>query len=91
MLDDTHFEGYVITYPKYVKIYDKEGQVSHVFLWRSKQKTFKCTGTFNNTGTQHKSPEINGKGAGLFMEYKTAGNEAIELKVGLVVHLGSQC
>jgi predicted alpha-1,2-mannosidase len=82
MTDDTHFEGFVITYPKYVKLYDKEGQVS-MYIYGEVSKKPLSTGTFNNTGTQQKSKEINGKGAGLFMEYQTAGNEAIELKVGM--------
>ena len=28
MIDDTHFEGYVITYPKYVQKYDSGGRVA---------------------------------------------------------------
>lgn len=31
MLDDTHFEGFVHTYPKYVKQYDPQGKVSMYF------------------------------------------------------------
>lgn len=31
MIDDTHFQGYVITYPKYVKTYDEGGRVAMYF------------------------------------------------------------
>jgi predicted alpha-1,2-mannosidase len=82
MLDDTHFEGYVITYPKYVKTYDEGGRVA-MFIYGEVSKKPVDVGSFNATGITQKSTSASGKGAGLFLDYKTAQNEAIEIKVGL--------
>ena len=43
MLDDTHFEGYVITYPKYVKIYDPDGKVAMYFYGEISKKPASIT------------------------------------------------
>ncbi|WP_214073748.1 GH92 family glycosyl hydrolase [Mucilaginibacter sp. dw_454] len=82
MTDATHFEGYVITYPKYVKKYDPDGQVQMCF-YGEVSKAPASVGSFNNEGIKQQSKEAKGKGAGIFLNYKTQANEAIELKVGL--------
>lgn len=81
MLDDTHFEGYVITYPKYVEKYDKGGRVA-MYIYGEVSKTPEKVGAFNKEGINQNSRESKGKGAGLFLEYKTNSNDVIELKVG---------
>ncbi|MCK8494754.1 GH92 family glycosyl hydrolase [Spirosoma sp. RP8] len=82
MIDDTHFEGFVTTYPKYVKTYDPNGQVS-MYIWGEVSKSPRSVGSFTDAGVQAQSKSATGKGAGLFLEYTTNTNEAIELKVGL--------
>ncbi|MFD1144569.1 GH92 family glycosyl hydrolase [Larkinella insperata] len=82
MIDDTHFEGFVTTYPKYVKTYDPNGQVS-MYIWGEVSKSPRSVGAFTDAGVQAQSKSATGKGAGLFLEYATNTNEAIELKVGL--------
>jgi predicted alpha-1,2-mannosidase len=82
MVDDTHFEGFVITYPKYVKTYDEGGRVS-MFIYGEVSKKPANVGSFTDAGITQKSLSANGKGAGLFFDYKTTKGEAIEIKVGL--------
>ncbi len=82
MVDDTHFEGFVTTYPRYVKTYDSAGKIS-MYFWGEVSKKPERVGSFTATGIQRDSNSANGKGAGLFLKYKTHDNETIELKVGL--------
>jgi predicted alpha-1,2-mannosidase len=82
MTDDTHFEGFVTTDPKYVQKYDKGGSVSMYFRGEVNRKP-ETVGAFNASGIQPNATSAKGKGAGLFLEYKTTDNEVIELKVGL--------
>jgi len=82
MLDDTHFEGFVYTYPKYVKIYDPDGKVNMYFYGEINKKPDNI-GSFTANGITQASRSANGKGAGLFLNYKTTENETIEIKVGL--------
>ncbi|MDB5137108.1 MAG: glycoside hydrolase family 92 protein [Mucilaginibacter sp.] len=82
MIDDTHFEGFVNTYPKYVKIYDPEGKVLMYFYGEISRKPGNV-GSFDASGIKQRSTSAKGKGAGLFLDYKTTANEKIEIKVGL--------
>ncbi|WP_428329171.1 GH92 family glycosyl hydrolase [Mucilaginibacter sp.] len=82
MLDDTHFEGFVITYPKYVAQYDPQGKVAMYFYGEISKKP-ETVGSFNAAGITPNSASANGKGAGLFLNYKTTKDESIEIKVGL--------
>ena len=82
MIDDTHFEGFVTTYPRYVQTYDSAGRVSMYFSGVINKKPAKV-GSFNSNEIKLNSSDASGKGAGLFLEFNTAENEAIELKVGL--------
>jgi predicted alpha-1,2-mannosidase len=82
MIDATHFEGFVNTYPKYVKIYDPQGKVLMYFYGEISKKPG-SVGSFNATGITQNSITASGKGAGLFLNYVTKANEKIEIKVGL--------
>ncbi|HEY8783975.1 MAG TPA: GH92 family glycosyl hydrolase [Mucilaginibacter sp.] len=82
MIDATHFEGFVYTYPKYVKIYDPAGRVNMYFYGEISKKPDNV-GSFASNWIQQTSTSANGKGAGLFLDYKTTKNETIEIKVGL--------
>ncbi|WP_254413377.1 GH92 family glycosyl hydrolase [Dyadobacter diqingensis] len=81
MTDATHFEGFVITYPKYVKTYDPKGQVS-MYIYGEISKKPVNVGAFTANGIQPKSNAAKGKGAGLYLEYQTTVGEVIEIKVG---------
>lgn len=82
MTDDTHFEGFVFTYPKYVQKYDVGGKVC-MFIYGELSKKPVSIGAFNAAGIQQNVASAKGKGAGLFLNYTTAQNETIEIKVGL--------
>lgn len=82
MIDDTHFEGFVTTHPKYVQKYDSAGRVS-MYFWGEISRKPGSVGSFDAAGINKNSNSAKGKGAGLFLEYSTANNEVIALKVGL--------
>ncbi|WP_207424649.1 GH92 family glycosyl hydrolase [Desertivirga brevis] len=82
MTDDTHFEGFVKTYPKYFVQYDPQGRV-FMYIYGEISKKPAKVGSFTSAGIQQGSNSASGKGAGIFMEYQTQDNESIELKVGL--------
>lgn len=82
MTDDTHFEGYVFTYPKYVKTYDPEGKVAMFFYGELSKKPLDVT-AFTGSGMQPKTSTAKGVGAGLVLNYQTADQEIIEVKTGL--------
>ncbi|WP_231426919.1 GH92 family glycosyl hydrolase [Pedobacter sp. Leaf250] len=82
MIDDTHFEGFVITYPKYVKTYDEGGRVAMYFYGILNKKP-NSIGGFNQNKTNENTRTASGIGAGLFLGYQTQQNESVEIKVGL--------
>ncbi|GGB97425.1 hypothetical protein GCM10011325_25940 [Dyadobacter sediminis] len=82
MLDATHFEGYVITYPKYVKTYDPEGKIAMYFYGEISKKPATVTAFTADQVTENQK-SANGKGAGLVLNYQTADQETIEVKTGL--------
>ncbi|RZK78206.1 MAG: glycoside hydrolase family 92 protein [Pedobacter sp.] len=82
MIDDTHFEGYVVTYPKYIKQYDDKGKIS-MYCYGSVSKKPKHVGSFTEKSAQANSTTAKGKGAGLYLEYDTQDNDVIEMKIGL--------
>ncbi|MCF2494216.1 GH92 family glycosyl hydrolase [Dyadobacter chenhuakuii] len=82
MLDDTHFEGYVITYPKYVKIYDPKGKIAMFFYGELSKKPASVTAFTADKVTANQRSSA-GKGAGLALHYQTKNKEIIEVKTGL--------
>ncbi|MBL4677126.1 MAG: GH92 family glycosyl hydrolase [Mucilaginibacter sp.] len=82
MLDDTHFEGFVSTYPKYVKIYDPQGKVD-MYFYAELSKKPESVAAFTAEQIFDKKSEAKGKGAGLVLNYQTTNNETIEVKTGL--------
>jgi predicted alpha-1,2-mannosidase len=82
MVDATHVEGFVSTYPKYVKTYDPSGKVN-MYFYGEISKAPASVGAFSAAGTQPNTKLATGKGAGLFLDYKTTAQEKIELKIGL--------
>ncbi|MCR8556267.1 GH92 family glycosyl hydrolase [Mucilaginibacter sp. BJC16-A38] len=82
MIDATHFAGFVITYPKYVKSYDEGGRVN-MYVYGEVSKKPESVGSFTAAGVTQTSSSAKGIGAGLFFDYKTTKDESIEIKVGL--------
>ena len=82
MLDETHFEGYVSTYPKYVNIYDPEGKVNMYFYGELSKKPGSVNAFVGNS-VKENTKSANGKGAGLVLNYQTSANEVIVVKTGL--------
>lgn len=82
MIDDTRFEGFVVTYPQYLRLYDPEGKVAMYFYGELSKKP-ESVGAFTENTIQENTLSAKGKGAGLFLNYQTAENEKIEIKVGL--------
>jgi len=82
MLDDTHFEGFVSTYPKYVHIYDPQGKVNMYFYGEISKKPATVS-AFVGDNVKENTTSANGKGAGLVLNYQTSNNEVVEVKTGL--------
>jgi predicted alpha-1,2-mannosidase len=82
MVDQTHFEGYVITYPKYVANYDREGKVA-MYIYGQVSRQPETVTAFNAAGTKTNTNAAKGKGAGLALNYHTKAGETLEVKVGL--------
>ncbi len=79
--DDNTIDGWVITYPEYVKKYQPEGEVK-MFFSAVIDKKPESVGTFTGAERQVNQSSATGVGAGLFMKFKTDANESIELKAG---------
>ena len=82
MVDPTHAEGYVSTYPKYVNTYDPGGEVN-MYFYAEVSKAPNSVDAFTAGGIQSGENEAAGQGAGLALNYVTAEGETVELKVGL--------
>lgn len=82
MIDDVHFQGFVITYPKYVKTYDEGGRVAMYFYGALNKKPAEV-GAISKEATVVNQKSAKGIGAGLFLNYQTTENESVEIKVGL--------
>lgn len=80
--DDGRVEGYVVTSPVYVNIYQKGADVRMYFSAVLDKKPVEV-GTFvKNEVTPGKCRE-KGPGSGLYMTFSTEEQEAVEVKVGL--------
>ncbi|GAA3980776.1 hypothetical protein GCM10022246_36140 [Pedobacter ginsengiterrae] len=82
MIDDTHFQGFVITYPKYVKTYDEGGRVAMYFYGALNKKPAEVGAIIKDAAIANQR-SAKGVGAGLFLNYQTSANESVEIKVGL--------
>lgn len=84
--DDGLIEGWVRTYPEYVKKYQPGGSVIMYFSAELDKQPVGCT-SFNEEemGLNGETDlrESSGKGAGLYLTYNTAANEAVTAKIGL--------
>ncbi|MGA6118454.1 GH92 family glycosyl hydrolase [Sphingobacterium anhuiense] len=80
--DQKHVWGYVITSPLYVQKYQKGADIK-MYFFAEIDKLPVAYGTFLDSGIFADKKTIKGKGAGLYLRFKTKKGEAIELKTGL--------
>ena len=82
LTSDGHIEGFVETYPEYVKKYDTGASV-RMFFSAVTDKKPESFGIFHGSQVEPGKNEATGVGAGLFLTYSTAENESIVIKAGL--------
>ena len=75
-------EGYVITSPVYVNIYQKGADVRMYFSGKMNRKPASFGSFVNDKITPDKNEE-KGIGAGLYFTFDTEENEEVEIKIGL--------
>lgn len=80
--EDGRVEGYVITSPVYVNIYQKGADVRMYFSAVLNKKSVQV-GTFVKDVVNPGKHQEKGPGAGLYMTFSTEEQEAVEVKVGL--------
>ncbi|WP_440135389.1 GH92 family glycosyl hydrolase [Chitinophaga sancti] len=82
LVDGNRIEGYVITKPEYVKKYQADATVPMYFS-AALDKAPAAYGTFIDSVATPNSKEVKGKGAGIYLTYKTTADEQVNIKVGL--------
>ncbi len=75
-------EGYVETYPEYLKFCDPESRVKMYFVAQL-SKAPKAVGTFVDSLITPNATETKGLKNGLYLTFSTADQEIIEMQVGL--------
>ena len=81
-LDDGRVEGYVVTSPVYVNIYQKGADVRMYFSAVVSKKPLQV-GTFVKDKVSPGKRLQDGPGAGLYLTFATEDGEAVDVKVGL--------
>lgn len=82
LLANGRVEGWVTTLPVYVQKYQPGAEVTMYFT-AVLDKQAASFGTFRGKDIQKGQREIKGKGAGLYLDFKTTANESITIKAGL--------
>jgi len=82
LTSDGRIEGFVETYPEYVKKYQKGASVKMYFSAVIDKKP-DSYGIFHGSSTEPGKNESSGAGAGLYLNYSTDENESIVIKSGL--------
>lgn len=79
---DGTIEGYVTTYPEYVKKYQPDGEIKMYFFSQVDKKPLEV-GVFKGEEIMGKKDSITGIGVGMYLKYKTGQDDRITLKTGL--------
>lgn len=82
VVNKTEVEGYVETYPEYVKFCDPGNRVKMYFVARL-SKNPGIVGVFRDSVIQKNIPVTKGTRNGIFLGFSTAEDEVVELRVGL--------
>ncbi len=79
---DGRIEGYVVTSPVYVNKYQQGADVRMYFsaVMNKQPSSF---GSFVKNDLKPSKREMKGVGTGMYFTFKTAANEAVEIKIGL--------
>ncbi|WGQ09156.1 GH92 family glycosyl hydrolase [Pedobacter gandavensis] len=80
--DDRHVWGYVVTKPVYVQKYQEAANVT-MYFYAELDKTPVAYGTFIDQNQSEGQKTIQGKGAGIYLRFKTRAAEQIGIKTGL--------
>ena len=80
--DDGRVEGWVVTYPFYVNVYQKGSDIKMYFSAKLDKRP-SSWGTFVRSTVKAGSREEKGRGAGFYLTFDTHQNESINIKVGL--------
>lgn len=80
--DDSRIEGYVETYPEYVKKYQTGASVK-MFFSAVIDKKPDAYGIFHGNEIKVGEMEASGKGAGIYLTFTTKESESITIKAGL--------
>lgn len=82
ILADGTIEGYVVTHPEYVKVY-QPGSTVPIFFSASVDKKVKRCGTFHHSRIHPDAHEADGDGAGAYLTFATKAGEQVTVKVGI--------
>tara|TARA_R110002049_G_scaffold307720_2_gene509193 strand:+ start:11537 stop:13897 length:2361 start_codon:yes stop_codon:yes gene_type:complete len=77
--DGNKIEGWVITYPEYVKKYQSDGEIRMYFSGVISKSPIEV-GTFKGDTLYKEQSTISGIGSGLYLKYSTEENESINIK-----------
>lgn len=80
--NDGSIEGYVISYPEYVKKYQPDGDIKMYFYTEVSEKPLSYGG-FIGKDIFENQVTTNGVGAGMYFKYKTENSQKIVIKTGL--------
>jgi predicted alpha-1,2-mannosidase len=80
--DDRHIWGYVITKPVYVQKYQKEANVT-MYFYAALDETPVAYGAFRDGAKYEGVKYMKGKGAGIYLRFKTRKGAKIGIKTGL--------
>lgn len=81
-LEDGHIEGYVTTYPVYIRNYQKDADLTMYFS-AVVDKEPASWGTFIKEKTSPGANDVFGKGSGLYLTYDTKQGDDVNIKIGL--------
>ena len=79
---DKVVQGYVVTYPEYVKFCD-EGKRVRMFFYAKLSKTPHSWGSFVDSQVQAGEYQTHGINNGLYLTFNTVNDEIIEMQVGV--------
>ena len=80
--EDGRLEGFVTTYPNYVRNYQTGSQINMYFCLELDSKP-RAVGAFNGRDVRPDEHSASGKEAGLYLTFSTTQNQRIVAKVGL--------
>ncbi len=81
-ITDDELEGYIVTYPEYVKFCDPGNRVK-MYFYIKLDRIPDSWGTFTDESISHSASMTKGISNGMYLGFKTSENEEIHIKTGL--------